>query len=408
MELSIDIVKTIVLASLLAMTFIFGMIPVLIIKFIKKKSARQESASYNQDPRFSKYKRILSFLNCLAAGVFLATCFLDLLPSVERNLTKVLYDIKVYTGFPVAEFVMIFGLFLILIIEQIVLTIKESKPPTAEQQSLLSSAGEERSHMTESIHSEYSIRGICDEPRVSEMSRDHSGHWAEEASSYGVQNQDVLANSRRDYSRESERSMYTNDHLQEEVYFSAESHHDRVGRRRHSEDGHSLQVHSSLRTMLLLFALSLHSVFEGLAIGLQMTSGAVIGIFAALCLHKCILSFSLSMNLVQSKISGKSAIQSVIMFSMSSPFGIVVGIAITDLWHSMLSVLVHGILQGIASGTFLYIIFFEILPKEFNCEVDRLLKVLFLILGYSSVTGVLFLDDDMKEPFCVIKDSTSP
>jgi len=63
--------------------------------------------------------------------------------------------------------------------------------------------------------------------------------------------------------------------------------------------------------------------------------------------------------------------------------------------------LVNGILQGLACGTFLYVTFFEVLPHEFNKPKDRLLKLLFVIVGFAFVNGVLFLEMFLsKEPGC--------
>ncbi|XP_005090365.1 zinc transporter ZIP1 [Aplysia californica] len=412
MAISVDVVKVIVLAGLLVMTFLFGMIPVFIINVVKKASHRNRSDSSSnmetadQRSRLSSYKRVLSFLNCLAAGVFLATCFLDLLPSVQRNLIQVLYDMKVYTGFPVAEFILVIGLFIILIIEQIVLTIKERPAVVQEEndprQPLLGHQEENKDEMIESYHSDYSIGGICDEPHVT---------VTEGAGADAVHSEKVSRTRRQKVggTQAGIQAEETDDSVSGGASFHREHANEEHGHhQRHSPADHSLQVHSPLRTLLLLLALSLHSVFEGLTIGLQLSVGEVLGIFAALVLHKSILSFSLGMNLVQSKLSVKSAIKSVVVFSLSSPVGIAIGITITDLWDSVSSGLIHGLLQGIASGTFLYIIFFEILPKEFNCESDRLLKVLCLIVGFAAVTGILFLDEDVKKPFCVIRESEKP
>ena len=151
---------------------------------------------------------------------------------------------------------------------------------------------------------------------------------------------------------------------------------------------------------MLLLAISLHSVFEGLAVGLQSKPGQVLGIFAALVIHKSILSFSIGMNLVQSRLSFKVCIRSIFFFSITAPVGIAFGILITDMWQSTESNLADGILQGIACGTFLYMTFFEVMPSEFNSPHDRMLKLLMLILGFGVVTGILFLSDDVKAPFC--------
>jgi zinc transporter 1/2/3 len=65
-------------------------------------------------------------LSCFAAGVFLGTCLLDLLPSVRKELENILNEMKLLSGFPISEFVMVFGLFLILVVEQIILSWKEN------------------------------------------------------------------------------------------------------------------------------------------------------------------------------------------------------------------------------------------------------------------------------------------
>ena len=67
-----------------------------------------------------------------------------------------------------------------------------------------------------------------------------------------------------------------NDH-----YFLAGS----VAGHHHHRHHHNEQLsdrHSSLRALLLLLALSLHSLFEGLALGLLKSNDAIISIFSAL------------------------------------------------------------------------------------------------------------------------------
>ena len=67
----------------------------------------------------------------------------------------------------------------------------------------------------------------------------------------------------------------------------------RRGREQHSHHHHMVLDHSSLRSYLLLLALTFHSVFEGLAIGLQQVSGQLFSIFTAVIIHKAIMAFSL-------------------------------------------------------------------------------------------------------------------
>merc|ERR1712098_307673 len=122
----------------------------------------------------------------------------------------------------------------------------------------------------------------------------------------------------------------------------------------HSHIDHDITKHSSLRSFMLLLALSFHSVFEGIAIGLQDTSGQLVTIFTAVIFHKAVMAFSLGLNIAQSELSLKSFVISNIIFSLASPIGVGTGIGMEDLPSSLPHDIANGILQGIAGGTFLY------------------------------------------------------
>lgn len=333
--------KVLVLTGLFLMTMLLGLLPLKIVSYLRRRSGTTVNLH-----KQVVYRTTIGILNCFAAGVFLATVVLDLLPGVRESLNKALVALNATTSFPIAEFVMSFGLFLILGIEQIVLTYKENhlKNMDTVKRPLLANDGaiSRQQSLTESVRSEHSISGISDEP---------------------------FQNPRRN-----SRVASIDDVLEESHGHEIEFPHD----------------HSLLRSLLLLLALAIHSLFEGLAVGLQDKTEQVIQIFAALALHKSILSFSLGMNLAQSKMSFKGAIKSVLLFSVSAPIGVGIGIGIIRLWDTQASNLVQGLLQGIACGTFLYITFFEVLPHEFNNCDSRLLKVIFLLLGFSAVTAIVY------------------
>ena len=74
-------------------------------------------------------KFLISLASCFSGGVFLAALFLDLWPDTHEAWEKVLdeyqkeYNMKI--DYPVQEFVLCFGFFLVFIIEQIILECKE-------------------------------------------------------------------------------------------------------------------------------------------------------------------------------------------------------------------------------------------------------------------------------------------
>lgn len=147
---------------------------------------------------------------------------------------------------------------------------------------------------------------------------------------------------------------------------------------------------SSLRVYILIVALSLHSVFEGIALGLITDVERLAQIAGAIVIHKSIIAFSLGVSLVQHVMPTKTVVKSAILFSIMGPLGVGIGIAVLNNSTQLSSSLSSGILQGIANGTFLFVTFFEIFQRELEAHGNRLLKVLCTIMGYSVVTGLLY------------------
>ena len=121
--------------------------------------------------------------------------------------------------------------------------------------------------------------------------------------------------------------------------------HSEVEGGHHDHVSHTVFQHSSLRSVMLLLALSFHSVFDGLAIGLQKDSSSLIAILVAVMLHKAVMSFSLGLSIAQSNLSVKSFILSNVLFAVSSPIGIGIGIGLLELPQSLAVDVTEGVLQ---------------------------------------------------------------
>jgi len=153
---------------------------------------------------------------------------------------------------------------------------------------------------------------------------------------------------------------------------------------------------SSFRVYILILALSMHSIFEGLALGLITDVDRLVQIAVAIVIHKSIIGFSLSVNLVQHEMETKTVVKSALLFSVMSPIGIAIGMAVLSNTNQQSSSLASSILQGIANGTFLYVTFFEIFQRELAERGGRLLKVLSMIVGYSAVTALLYYSNSLE------------
>jgi zinc transporter ZupT len=80
-----------------------------------------------------------------------------------------------------------------------------------------------------------------------------------------------------------------------------------------------------------------------------------------------------------------------------SPVGFGIGILMLTYASTYLGRIFSAVFQAIATGTFLYVTFFEIFFHELNSkECHKLLKVLMMILGYALITIVLYFENRIK------------
>ncbi|XP_053218431.1 zinc transporter ZIP2 [Podarcis raffonei] len=278
------------LAGLLVVTLICGLIPAQ-VRWFQSNMAR------------GKHRRILSFIGCFAAGVFLGACIMhmvaDALGDIQEELKKRRQqgasmhkqngtsegddDSEMY---PFGELVISAGFFLVFLIESVVLH-------------------------------------CC--PRAVHSHGDHN---------------------------------------------TEEDHKDPP------------ESHSSFRAFVLFLSLSFHSVFEGLAIGVQKQETAAIQLCLAVLIHKAIVVFSLALKLVQSGTPARWRLLYLVVFALMSPAGIGVGIGVS-LYNSDGTSLAQALLEGVAAGTFLYVTFLEILPYELRSHESPLTKFFFIGLGFS-------------------------
>ncbi|KAK6053624.1 hypothetical protein COOONC_08871, partial [Cooperia oncophora] len=158
------------------------------------------------------------------------------------------------------------------------------------------------------------------------------------------------------------------------------------------QDDTEQDANPMLGACLLVLALSLHALFEGLSLAVISDASKLLEVFAALILHKCIIGFSLGVRLVQSGMRTPWVALCACLFSIQVLIGGLGGMEIMSLISGgdrSTAALVSTILQGIACGTFLYITTFEVLPHELRKAGNRLSKLFCLFLG-GYETGIVF------------------
>lgn len=114
----------------------------------------------------------------------------------------------------------------------------------------------------------------------------------------------------------------------------------------------------------MLTALSIHSLIEGLAIGIQDSTAKVMVLFAAVISHKFVVGFALGVELsVSPGAKFKHHFAAIFVFSAGSVLGIAIGMGLIDLSSATDSTFL-SICQGLAAGTILYVTVCEVLPRE--------------------------------------------
>ncbi|XP_034737998.1 zinc transporter ZIP3-like, partial [Etheostoma cragini] len=168
--------------------------------------------------------------------------------------------------------------------------------------------------------------------------------------------------------------------------------------RRGSPDGHrhghlapaDLGGAGPLRLASLVLALSAHSVFEGLALGLQDDGAKLGGLFLGVAVHETLAAAALGVTVAKAALGMKDAAKLGVAVSLMIPLGGAVGMGV-EAAQTLAGAVASAALQGLAAGTFLFVTFFEILSPELEDKRDRLLKVLFLVLGYAALAVLVFI-----------------
>merc|ERR1719188_2898987 len=151
-----------------------------------------------------------------------------------------------------------------------------------------------------------------------------------------------------------------------------------------------------LRGFLVILALSLHAIFEGMAVGLCQKAAFVWYLFLAIAAHKFVISFCIGIQFVSSELRPLLIVLYQSTFSFFSPVGIAIGIALTETVKREEEVQRPEVivLQGLATGTLLYFVFFELLEKERQKKgANSLIQVTFVVLGFGVMIAVQLIEN---------------
>ena len=132
-----------------------------------------------------------------------------------------------------------------------------------------------------------------------------------------------------------------------------------------------------LSGFIMLLALSIHGMFECLALGIQTNFKNTLFLFIALMIHKWAEAFALGIFFIQAKLSKKHFYLLILLFSLIGPIGVIIGTILS----ANASEFIEGIFLSISTGTFLYVACSEVIVEEFSTPINRYIKFLLYLLG---------------------------
>jgi zinc transporter 1/2/3 len=329
MELDSNLIlKIISIPSLFLLCFVFGIMP-----FAIKKCRMNEA--------------FLSFANTFSGGLFFGIGQFHLLNEGVEKLEK-------YSKLPWPYFLAASGYSLILFIQKVVFGYIV---PSAEQ----------------NLENKEKIGGLLNENEDSDDTRPSIAKAADNsfeninASSSSIDKADLIDNEEK--SRPS-----TDPNAELNV---------------HIDNNDELNLKKKkLSAFILLLSLSIHGLFECLALGIQTVYKNTFFLFIALMIHKWAEAFALGILFVKAKFSKKFYYLIITLFAIVGPIGVAVGIVLA----ATAGELVEGIFLSISTGTFLYVSCSEVIIEEFSTPQKRYIKFALYLFGCVFAAGLSLME----------------
>ncbi|CAK9209518.1 unnamed protein product [Sphagnum troendelagicum] len=120
-------------------------------------------------------------------------------------------------------------------------------------------------------------------------------------------------------------------------------------------------------TILLILALCIHSVFEGIAIGVSDTAADAWKALWTISLHKIFAAIAMGIALLR-MLPNRPLFTCTLytfLFSISTPIGIAVGIIIDSTTEGLIADWIYAISMGIATGVFVYVAVNHLIAKGY-------------------------------------------
>lgn len=328
-------------------------------------------------------EKTLKSISCFCGGLFLGLCFLHLIPDSLRGFQNVPSLLKLQSSYPMAEFTICVGMIIVMTAEKLANVIQqhqknEKKNCSASKDCCKESCPrreDERTPLVQNISISYMTSGE---------------HGTTDSEIY----EDIDQSSILLFNEENVEGVFiVENNAKMDDQIPKENKETDIAQSMKSVSSVKSTAESrkrTIRTFCLIIALMIHSVFEGLTVGLQSTTLGLVTLVSLLSFHKCIIGFSLGLSIVNAKQKNFSShLKQATLFAVASPVGILFGLIILSSKLALFNGEAVVFLTSLATGTFLFITFFEILAKDLNGNTVRdLVNFVLFLVGFAAFAGI--------------------
>jgi len=275
----------------------------------------------------------LEFINCISTGLLMGIFLLHILPNATGQLREALEDTR-YECYPIGEFLAGLGFFIVIGFELVIITYQNKHKIPSRADSFDEIDSEDHEQTIASLTASYQSNGA---PMFFE-------------NSINSEQTPLLPR------------------LEEVSAFD--------------------EALTSGKVYVLLFGLSIHSLFEGLVIGFEKDHGGMWTVLITILVHTSLLAFSLGLSAFKVFHHFKNCLYAMIIFCISSPIGVLIGTLLKELLISKKRTdIVLGSLSCVAAGTFIFLVFMELIPE--NIKINKPgKKIIAVFVGFFVISIV--------------------
>lgn len=160
--------------------------------------------------------------------------------------------------------------------------------------------------------------------------------------------------------------------------------------------------------LLIVFALSFHEIFEGIVLGLEKDASHVWSLIVAVGFHKLVIAFCVGTEMACAQTRTALVMWAMFAFSGVTVVGIGIGVSILDYGSATAGASdpVSVLIQGVAAGTLLYVVFFEVLDGGNKSHGFQ--NLLCIVLGFGLMWFTLSIGEWLRAEilyFCLLDDA---